>query len=77
MQLGPAGPENLVSMPFYKKKIKLLPQSNRLAINFFQMTTDFRCVNFTLLRDFPVARLSPYVSVELFDWYSPGERDPP
>ena len=39
-----------------------------------QLTTDFTCVNFTLLRNFPVANLSPYIPIKIYDWYSPGKK---
>ena len=40
-----------------------------------QLTTDFTCVNFTLLRNFPVANLSPYIPIKIYDWYSPGKKN--
>ena len=38
----------------------------------FQLTPDYECVNFTLRQHLPVARMSPYIPLEIRDWYSPG-----
>ena len=40
---------------------------------FPQLTPDYECVNFTLRRQYPAAKLSPYIPVEIKDWYSPGK----
>ena len=42
------------------------------SIFLFQLTPDYECVNFTLRQHLPVARMSPYIPLEIRDWYSPG-----
>ena len=42
------------------------------SLSLFQLTPDYECVNFTLRQNLPVARMSPYIPLEIRDWYSPG-----
>jgi len=42
---------------------------------FHKLESDYQCINFTLRRIFPVAKMSPYIPVKIFDWYSPDRRN--
>merc|ERR1712029_316485 len=50
-------------------------QNGNVIVFFHRLTPDYECVNFTLRRYLPVARLSPYVPVELRHWYSPERKN--
>ncbi len=39
-----------------------------------QLTAEYDCVDFTLRRNLPVARLSPYIQMKVYDWFSPGKQ---
>ena len=45
-----------------------------VVIDFFllQLSTEHTCVDFTLRRIFPVAKMSPYIPFKIADWYTPG-----
>jgi len=50
-------------------------KQNEIIFFFEKLTTEHTCVNFTLLRNFPVANLSPYIPIKVYDWYSPERKN--
>ena len=53
--------------------LKTLPSCFVVIIFFLlQLSTEHTCVDFTLRRIFPVAKMSPYIPFKIADWYTPG-----
>jgi len=50
-------------------------ENGKVVIFFHRLTPDYECVNFTLRQHLPVARMSPYIPLEIRDWYSPERRN--
>ena len=50
-------------------------KDEKIVIFFHRLTPDYECVNFTLRQHLPVAKMSPYIPLEIRDWYSPERRN--
>lgn len=47
---------------------------SHLILNFvFQLNGYHTCINFTIERWYPVANMSRYLPVRVYDYYAPGE----
>lgn len=47
-------------------------QERKVLFYFDYLDTEETCVNFTVERWYPVANMSRYLSIRVYDYYSPG-----